>query len=507
MLKRVFFVVCSLLYVGISAQEVERLSDQVNSPYYELAPYITPDGKRLYFVVRGHPSNTKYNLTKNAEDIWYSDLQPNGEWGKAQHMEKPFNRVKYNAIIATTVDGSKIYIGGYYKDGEYVKKGYSVSELTPDGWSLPQGIEVKDYAEMCVGNYISECFSADGKILITSMNEKGEENINDLYVSFQQPDGSYTRPKKLPYPINTEHGEGTPFLASDNRTLYFASNRNGGLGGFDMYMSRRLDDTWEKWSEPVNLGEPINTPSSEAFFTIPAKGDYAYFVRIIGDNSDIVRTKLRPEHQPTPVVIVNGDIIFENTTQIINYQEVNIVYYDLRTQQTLGKADIDPVNKKYKIVLPVGKKYGIKADVQGFYSMNYTIDLTETQSYKEEKLSISIKELKKGNEIVLNNLFFDFNKATLKPESFYELNELAETLKNQTNLRIEIAGHTDNVGADDYNLKLSQERAQAVVNYLVQKGVSKDRLVAKGYGKTKPIAPNTTEQGRAQNRRVELRVL
>ena len=500
-MKRNLFLVLLGFWNCIYAQEVERLSKNVNSEYFEIAPYITPDGKRLYFVRRGHPQNTKIDLTPYAEDIWYSDLI-NGEWGPAVHMDKPFNQNTSNAVISVTADGNQIFIGGYYEDGYYAKKGYSVSRLTKDGWTVPKGIEVVDYDKMCYGDYISDCFSADGTILVTSFNEHTKENINDLYVSFKTEEG-YTRPKKLPYPINTEHGEGTPFLAPDNKTLYFSSNRPGGLGDFDMYVSRRLDDTWEKWSEPQNLGTPINSESSEAFFTIPAKGEYAYFVRVFDGQADIVRTKLKKEFLPTAVTIVFGKVIADAP---INFEKVKLVYVDLKTKKET-KVDVHPITGEYKIVLPSGAFYGFKADAPDFYPTSQNIDLNQSTQYNELEVNVYLKEIKKGKTFLINNVFFDFAKADLKPESYYELDAIVEILQQNPSFKLEIMGHTDNVGTDEMNLKLSQARASSVVNYLISKGISKDRLIAKGYGKTMPIVPNDTEANRAKNRRVEFKIL
>lgn len=501
MKKIIFVLILSTFYSHSKGQEVERLSKKVNSEFFELAPYITPDGKRLYFVRRGHPQNTKIDLTPRAEDIWYSDYV-NGEWNEAIHMEKPFNQAKYNAIVSSTADGNQIFIGGFYEDGVYAKKGYSVSQLTKEGWSVPKGINVQDYEIMCKGDYISESFSADGTILITSFNENGTDNINDLYVSFKTNDG-YTKPKKLPAPISTENGEGTPFLAPDNRTLYFSSNRPGGLGGYDMYMTRRLDDSWEKWSEPVNLGEPVNSPTSEAFFTIPAKGDYVYFVRVLGDQSDIVRTKLKKEFLPTAVTIVKGKVIPDAP---VNFENVKLVYFDLITKKET-KVDVNPVTGNYQIVLPSGVFYGFKAEAPGFYPTSQNIDLKKSQEYKEITVDIPIKEIKVGKTFVINNVFFDFAKADLKPESYYELDQIIKILNDNPQYKLEISGHTDNIGTDEFNMSLSQNRAAAVVNYLISKGINKNRLIAKGYGKTQPVADNSTEIGRQKNRRVEFKIL
>lgn len=500
-MKKGFFLIFIFVYHFLVSQEIEKLSENVNSEYFELAPFITPDGKRLYFVRRGHPQNTKIDLTPRAEDIWYSDLE-NGQWKPAVHMEKPFNQAKYNAIVASTADGNQIFVGGYYEDGYYAKKGYSVSYLTKDGWTVPKGIEVLDYENMCKGDYISESFSADGTILVMSFNPIGSDNVNDLFVSFKNGNG-YTRPKKLPYPINTEFGEGTPFLAPDNKTLYFASNRPGGLGGYDMYVTRRLDDSWEKWTEPQNLGPPINSESTEAFFTIPAKGDYVYFVRVFDEQSDIVRTKLKKEFLPTAVTIVYGKVIPDAP---VDFEKVKLVYVDLNSKKET-KVDVNPVTGEYKIVLPSGVFYGFKAEAPNFYPTSQNIDLKKSEEYKEISVDIYLKEIKIGKSFIINNVFFDFGKADLKPESYYELDAIVEILQKNPNFKLEISGHTDNVGSDEVNKTLSLNRAHSVVNYLISKGISKDRLVCKGYGKSQPIVPNTTEENRAKNRRVEFKIL
>ncbi|GAB4450227.1 MAG: OmpA family protein [Bacteroidia bacterium] len=479
--------------------EIINLGSNVNSNYYELNPYITPDGSKLFFVRENHPQNTKY--PQPTQDIWFCKKQPDGSWGVAQHLGFPFNTIHRNTIIGQSSDGTIRYIKGYFIKGEWKKNGFSVSFLGKEGWSDPKGFEVPKYDKMCKGDYVTNNFSSSNNILLMSFSETEEKIANyDIYVSFLK-NGEWTKPLKVgPGIISGQYSEVSPFLASDNVTLYFSSNRPGGYGSNDIWMSKRLDDTWQNWSEPVNLGPDINGPEWDAYFTIPASGDFFYMVK----NGEIVKIKPKEEQKPNPVVLVKGIVLNSKTNQPL---EAKIQYIDLSNGEEMGIARSNPNTGEYAIILPYGKNYSFKANKEGYYAVSDNLDLTQISAYKELTRNLLLTPIETGQVVRINNIFFEFAKATLKPESFYELDQLVKLLNDNPTMEIFIAGHTDNVGNDEFNLKLSKDRAKAVVEYLISKGIAASRLTFDGFGESKPVADNSNDEGRALNRRVEFTIL
>ncbi|MBL7910539.1 MAG: OmpA family protein [Bacteroidia bacterium] len=477
--------------------ELIYLGSEVNSTFFELAPYITPDGKKLFFVRENDPGNTLSPQTPN-QDIWYSKNLGSGIWSKAQHLGFPFNTSRYNSIIGQSSDGNTRYLKGYLKKGEYIKSGFSVSFLEKDGWTEPIGFEVPKYAKMQNGKTVSNCISASNNILLMAFSESEKIDAHNIYVSILK-DNEWSKPLMLGPKINTEYDDGTPFLASDNTTLYFSSARPGGYGSNDIYMSKRLDDTWQNWTEPVNLGPQINSSAWDAYFTIPASGDYFYMVR----NGDLVKIKAKEEQKPNPVVLITGKVLNSKTNEPIG---TTINYFDLATGTELGIASSNPKTGEFTIILPYGKNYSFKATAQGYYSVTENLDLSAVSSYKEISKNLLLSPIETGQVIRINNIFFETGKSVLKQESFFELDNLAKLLTDNPSMEIFIAGHTDNVGNDEYNNKLSKERAAAVVTYLTGKNIIATRLTSDGFGKTKPVADNSNEDGKALNRRVEFTI-
>ena len=372
-----------------------------------------------------------------------------------------------------------------------------------------------------------------------AFSEKKNSDEDDIYASFLEKNGSWSEPMNLGDDVNTDFTETTPFLAADGKTLYFSSNREGGKGSNDIWVCKRKDETWIHWTEPTNIGEPINTDQYDAYYTISAAGDYAYFIS--SNNSvgkkDIFRLKIdqpKPvETPPTtttpmvggekkpipdkpkdiksePVVLVSGKVIDGKTGKVP--KNAQIIYEDLTNGKELGVATPDPITGIYKVVLPYGKNYGITTKIEGYIGTSQNIDLSKiTGKYLEiEDKDMTVTpaaSVEVGTKISMNNIFFEFGKATLRPESYPELNRLSTFFKGNTKMITEISGHTDNVGSDEINNKLSQERADVVRNYLLTQGVSAERLTAKGYGKNKPKVANDTPENQAINRRVEFEIL
>jgi outer membrane protein OmpA-like peptidoglycan-associated protein len=321
-----------------------------------------------------------------------------------------------------------------------------------------------------------------------------------------QVDGKWSKPMNLGNSLNSVGNEVSPFLASDGKTLYFSTNGYPGFGKNDIFVSRRLDDTWKNWSEPMNLGNKVNTNEWDAYFSTSAAGDYAYFVSSANKatSEDIFRIKLPTSAKPTSVVLISGKVLNSKTGEPLG---AKIIYEELPSGKEAGVARSNPSKGEYTIALPAGKKYGFSASAEGYIAINENIDLTQLTEFKEIKKDLKLVPIEKGEKVSINNIFFEFGKEGLLPESFPELNRLVKLMITNPNLKIRIEGHTDNIGNDKNNLLLSENRTLSVMNYLVENSIESNRLETKGYGKTKPKANNNTEEGRQQNRRVEIVIL
>ena len=296
-----------------------------------------------------------------------------------------------------------------------------------------------------------------------------------------------------------------PFLAADGKTLFFSSSGYSGFGGDDLYVTRRLDDTWQSWSEPENLGGIINTEMDESFFVIPENGEYAYYSRQVGEEDfDIFRFGLPIFYKPPPIVTIRGHVYNSKTNKPLGAE----IFYE-RLPEGLAEmaANSDSISGYYELKLPVGHNYGYLADKPGFYAISANIDLRDiTESQVVEK-DLYLVPIEIGQKPVLINIFFEFDKSNLKDESIPELNRLVELLNENPTVKIEIGGHTDSKGSDEYNLNLSDRRARAVHDYLVDHGIDINRLSTRGYGEAVPVDTNETDEGRQNNRRVEYTIL
>ena len=481
----------------------ENLGAGVNSQYDEVYPVISPDGKSLYFDRKDYPGNYHrgYEILDN---IWVSDLTPDGKWGKAKNIGPDLNNGFGTWVSSITPDGNTILLGGVFTDNGTQSYGIWTSKRTATGWGTPAHVRIDSFYSH--NRFMEFCLAADGKTLLVSMQRDESYGQRDIYACFLRTDGTWTAPKNLGHDINTAADEGMPFLAADGKTLYFGSDGFSGYGSTDMFLSRRLDDSWEHWSEPQNLGPDFNTPDWDAYYTVPASGDYAYFVSRQGGlgEADLFKAKLPQSLRPSPVVLISGKVIDAKTG---NPVEATIHYEVLPGGKDAGIAHSTPTTGEYKISLPAGSLYGFRAEAKGYVAVNENLDVKKTTEYAELRRDLKLFPVEVGQTVRLNNLFFDFNKSVLKSESFAELDRLVDLLKSSPKMEVEIEGHTDNVGNDAANKKLSNDRANAVRDYLISKSIPSVRLKTVGYGKAKPLASNDNEEGRQQNRRVEFTIL
>jgi outer membrane protein OmpA-like peptidoglycan-associated protein len=496
--------------------KIENIGRNINSDLPELRPTISADGNLLFFICQNHPYNTKYNSIRNSQDIWYSERDSNGKWSEAVHMDYPLNTYHYNAVYWISPDNNRILIRNAFIDGDYYGNGVSMSYRKKDGrWSKPQMLLIKNYHKYDNGNQNGATMSHDGKTLLLYMSEQTGGYNNDIYACFLQPDGTWSEPKSLGKKINLKaYDEMTPYLAADGQTLYFSSNRPGGVGDNDIWMTRRLDDSWQKWTDPVNLGEPINTPDWDAFFTLDAGGEYAYMSshRDSYGESDIVRVKLLEKEKPDPVVLVSGNVYNKKTGEPLS---ANLVYETLPDGTEAGNGISSPEDGSFKMVLPYDKNYSIRASADKFFAIseNLNLDSLVKAGYVEIHKDLFLVPIEIGQVVRLNNVFFDFDKWDLRPESFMELNRVVKLLNENPAIVIEMGAHTDSRGSDEYNITLSHNRAKSVMDYILAKGIAPERISSKGYGETVPVAPNANAdgsdnpEGRQLNRRVEFKIM
>ena len=490
---------------------VEVLDNNVNSEYKELHPLLSPDGKTLYFSRQNHPDNVGGEPDK--EDIWYSELDSAGRWQLARNLSTLNNEGPnfVNTIKSVTPDGKTaiMLLGNKYLSNGKMIAGVSVSSNVGGTWSKPVALNIaNDY------NYAEKAhysLADNRQTLLMSVERDDTQGDRDLYVTFMKTDSSWSEPLNLGDVINTAGEESAPFLDSDDKTLYFSSTGFSGYGGNDIFITRRLDDTWTNWSEPENLGPEINSPLEDLFFNIPAASEFAYYSRGVSEtNADIFRVKLPIVKSPEAWVTVKGKVIDKNTGKPV---AAKIIYERLPDGKDSGISQTDPATGEYEIRLPTGQLYGLRSEADGKISESQNVDLRDVKpdqvidSRDFNLQPIEVSSIAPNVTVVLNNIFFDFDKSTLKAESGPELDRLVEMLKEKPTMQIQISGHTDDKGPDAYNQSLSERRAKTVVAYLVRSGIAKDRLSVQFFGETKPIETNATEEGRGKNRRVEFLIL
>lgn len=484
----------------------KKLERNVNSPYPEHGPLLSPDGKTLYFSRSFDPRNV--GGAEDFEDIWYSDWDNSkGNWGDSKNMGMPFNNKEPNFINSISPDGNTMLLGNSYSEDGTIAGGASITYRTATGWSVPKRIFIEE--ENNINDRSNFFLSAGQKFLLQSIERKKDSyGDRDIYVSFAKADSTWSKPINLGPVVNSLGTEAAPFLAADDKTLYFSSTGHNGYGGSDIYVTRRLDDTWQKWSVPENLGPIVNTANNESYFSVTASGDNVFYTSIgdsVGD-VDIYTLALPEIVKPLPVVLVKGRVLDSKTNMPV--PGVKIYFENLQTGKEMGLARSNPANSSFEIVLPLGSDYGFFAESPGYIATNSNLDLRGLNEYEEMTKDLYLTPIEKGQSLILNNVFFQTNKTNLKPESNLELDRLIKVMKENPKMVVEVAGHTDDVGSAAYNDVLSYQRAKSVVDYLVYNtGLTTERVKAKFYGESKPIAPNTTAEGRQMNRRVEFSIL
>lgn len=474
----------------------ERLPDGVNSAVDDVYPIVSPDGNTLYFDRKLHPENTG---TAKSDDIWMSTFV-NGTWTPATNIGAPLNNEQHNFLCSISPDGTTALVGNAY--GLEASGGVSLTYKTGNAWTIPEPVVINQFSN--VNPYNEFTLSAGGNILLMSVETPLGNGLLDIYVSFRNPGGDFSVPKHLGGMINTAGNEMTPFLAADGLTLYFSSNGLPGYGNQDIYMSKRLDESWTNWTTPVNLGADVNTAEWDVYFSTDARGTYGYYAssKSALTNLDIFRIPMPPSLQPENVMWLKGNI----TDKVSGKPIVSGITYALVDKPQTQAQSSSNAEGQYAVILPERGDYRMMISANGYLRMDTLINLQVLDDDMEAVRNFSLIPLQKGVIVQMRNILFKVNSDALEDTSYAELDRIAQFLLLNPSVSVEIRGHTNGVCGDAYCLQLSTQRAKTVMDYLVQKGVPANRLTHAGYGKSLPIASNSTPEGRQANQRVEFMI-
>jgi len=498
---------------------VDDMGEVVNSAYPDYRPLVLPEENMMMFT-SARESTTGGKRDKDSyyfEDIFVTYYEE-GRWTVPDNAYA-LNSMNHDATAGISSDGTILYVykssgGNQLYESILVDNMYGYPEKMPN--TINDGLK-----------QASAALTFDKtKLYFTSLREDGYGG-QDIYYTKKDAKNRWQNPVNIGATINTPYDEEGIFISLDGNTLYFSSNGHNTMGGFDIFKSEYKDGSW---TNPVNLGYPINTPDDDVFFTMAASGQRGYYsskkrdgfgeqdlymIAFLGaakpmivNAGEVHFAYLKAAPQPAPKIeqntILEGVILDSETLTPL---QATIEIIDNSKNELMASFESNSNSGAYLISLKPGMNYGISVSKKEYLFHSENFDIPEDAEAKKIQKDILLKKVEVGTKIVLNNIFFDFNKSTLRDESVAELNRLYKLLDELPTLKIEISGHTDNIGSASYNQKLSENRAKAVVNYLTGKGISKERLLFEGYGFSQPIASNDTAAGRQQNRRTEFKVL
>ncbi|WCL50415.1 OmpA family protein [Leptospira sp. GIMC2001] len=529
---------------------LKKIPKYVTRGEFAFNPQVTPDGNKMFWTTLVRPQGS----TRSTQKIWTSEKDEYGFWKQGWQMETPLNNKMPSAVISALPGGNELFVFGNFgetellddlklemdqKSAELVKNvqsrkefEYKINKLKSqyqeksekifnraplyksnrdnNYWTAPKPILFPSFYNLYrkPENPNQQIFggsalSSSGKTLIFSAQQNSNYGKLDLYVSFMDSNGIFGDGINLGANINTTEEEMAPFLAPDDRTLYFSSNGHG--KDLSIYFTKRIGNGWNQWSKPEEISTKLRGVN---FFSIPASSEWAYVSR----EGELFLAKIPENFRPEPVVVVQGVILDHDNKPL----SAEIRYESLNQKKILGKGISDPNTGKFSIILPYGDNYGFFAEKDGYLPVSKNLNLTSINipnSNNKKPLEstyevvLNLPKIEKGREITLNNLFFELGSAEISKESEPELNRIAIILKEMGNLQIILEGHTDDIGQDDTNLTLSELRAKAVKEHLVRLGgLDPGRIDTVGYGEGKPIVKNDSEENRSKNRRVVFRI-
>jgi OOP family OmpA-OmpF porin len=506
---------CSVLFVQGQPQ-IHESFERFNMNYDEQNPVLSPDGSMIVFTISNHPKNI--GGAADPGDLWYM-LWTGAEWSEPKHGGSVINDRSYNSSIGFSADGITLYLLGHYSNtgATATTQGISTTTFIDGMWSKPKNISIPYFQNR--SNLQSGYITPDGTVFVYSAETYGSYGVEDIYVTVKRDDG-WSEPKNLGRTINTSFQELSPSLSEDKQTLYFSTNGRKGSGSFDVYLSTRLDESWTNWSEPVNVGQPTNTDGRELYYKVYGElalftstknsdgyGDIKFYLPpdtappILVASPPLTKDEVKEEGKPIevlPGVTVSGKVTNSKTGESI---KAKLIFESDGVNQV-----IESVQAGYKTQLTVKQKYTIRVEAPGYIPDVKSLDISEYDMSNVEA-SFTLQPIEIGTTVILKNILFKQSKPELLPDSYNELNEVADFMKANPTVEIELSGHTDNRGSFRQLLALSQQRVNKVKAYLVAKGVESKRISGKGYGGQKPVASNDTEESRALNRRVEFTIL
>ncbi|MDX1913056.1 MAG: OmpA family protein [Saprospiraceae bacterium] len=510
---------------------LEKLPLFINSGYDEITPVPSRDGRTLYFTRVGYPEYNRTLLIDSVDmalkltgekyaasladvysqiagsriasperaafnqDIWIA-RGDSFDFTHLDHPGYPLNNALPNSMVTITPDPNAFYVINQFERNGNMDRGFSLVRRVPDsiGWSFPQPVEIKDY--YTITSDVSLTMSFDGKVLILSARRADSRDM-DLYVCFREGENKWSAPQHLGNVVNSDRRETTPYLSEDNETLFFSSNRANGYGGNDLYTVKRLDDTWKNWSSPALLFDPMNSKydDSQPYFNMTS--GYLYFTSKREGNSDIYRVRIAPPQATEHEVI--GRVIHAKTRELIRGARIN--YGASGDTRNLLLAE----DGTFRLKIPRGVKFELIPEKGGFSGRTEVILFRRDYYYfREHYVDLLLDPLEVNAKIELRPIFFQQSKAVILEDSYGELERLAVLLKEAPNLHIRIEGHTDNIGKVKDLYQLSEDRAKAIRDFLVGMGVSEGRIETIGHGPKFPLTDNSSEEMRANNRRVEI---
>ena len=508
---------------------VDNLGSTINSSYPEYSAFISADESMMVLTAR-RENSTGGKIDEG--DSWpfedlYQSFKVNGKWTPAQNFGPIVNSEEHDASSGLSSDGTTMFIFKYKeKDGGDIY----TSNLVGNTWTKPEHLNKNINSK---SHESSVSLSYDAKRLYFISDREGNLGGGDIYYSDKDIKNEWGPAVNLGPSLNTKYGEEGVFIHPDGKTIYFSSKGHKTMGGYDVFKSVFENGIW---SEPINLGYPINGPDDDVFFVISGSGSHGYFASSkqggFGDKDIYKITFLGLEKPP---IVMNEDNLLASVAapvsefkaeKILNSGpkmtilkgvisdaktnvplEATLELIDNTLNEVIATFKSNSTTGKYLVSLPSGKNYGIAVKKDGYLFHSENFDLKASEVFQEVEINVALKQIDVGQSIVLKNIFFDFDKATIRMESANELDRLIKLLTDNPTLKIELGSHTDNKGSDEYNQKLSQSRSQSVVTYLIGKGILTDRLVAKGYGETVAVATNDTEEGRQENRRTDFKIL
>lgn len=527
-MKYIFLLLCPL-FVGfaLQGQTSHRVVENINSSYHEHSPVLSPDGQRLYFTRRGHPSNIGGVLDQG--DIWYAEKEGD-VWSTPVHGGNVLNHPGLNGVVGFSADGNRMYVLNYFdrsaREGGKLKNGISVSQKVGDGWGPPELLNIRYFSNESI--HLSATISRDEQILIMSMKSFESFGNEDLYVSFRQADDSWSQPENMGEDINTFGEEWTPFLASDNETLYFSSNAHDGLGSRDIFMAKRMQNMWRKWTEPINLGDTLNTVGTEMSFFIPEMGRMAYFSSTQDSEGmgDIFQIAVKPMNEPLetaaelmadeevkPQMVALTFQVLDNRTKAPVAAQVTMRFGN--KEIGINTAELEDQNDRFMVSLEQSMEVFVEIKAEGYLIYKESFEVGDS-SLKRDELrgdeaveQFLLSPADVGTTVELENVLFERASARLSnlAEARKQLDELAQIMKDNPGMAIRLEGHTDNRGNAELLKELSLERVKTVKEYLVEQGIRPERIEVKGYGGEKPLNTSDDLSEREKNRRVEFVII